>query len=80
MDTTGKCEKAKSNDLDRFVSEQNIARFRNLLKPETGERERRTILQLLKEESAQLRDGIRPAALNDIRRRIGMTTNTFSPS
>ena len=56
MNATGKCEKAKSNDLDRFVSEQNIARYRNLLNPETSERQRRTILRLLKEESAQLRN------------------------
>ena len=56
MNATGKCEKAKSNDLDRFVSEQNIARYRNLLSPETSERQRRTILRLLKEESAQLRE------------------------
>ena len=56
MNATGKCEKATSNDLDRFVSEQNIARYRNLLNPETSERQRRTILRLLKEESAQLRE------------------------
>lgn len=56
MNATGKREKTKSNDLDRFVSEQNIARYRNLLNPETSERQRRTILRLLKEESAQLRD------------------------
>jgi hypothetical protein len=51
-----KCQKAKSNDLERFVSEQNIARYRDLLHPETSERQRRMILQLLKEESAQLRE------------------------
>jgi hypothetical protein len=56
MNATGKCEKAKSNDLDRFVSEQNIAHYRNLLNPETSERQRRTILRLLKEEYAQLRE------------------------
>ena len=56
MNASGKCEKEKANDLDRFVSEQNIARYRNLLNPETSEHQRRTILRLLKEESAQLRE------------------------
>jgi hypothetical protein len=56
MNAIGKYEKAKSTDLDRFVSEQNIARYRNLLNPETSERQRRTILRLLKEEYAQLRE------------------------
>ena len=55
MNANGKREKSKSNDLDRFVSEQNIAHYRNLLNPETSERQRRTILRLLKEESAKLR-------------------------
>ena len=56
MDAIGKRERKKSNDLDRFVSEQNIARYRKLLNPETDESQRRTILRLLKKESAQLRE------------------------
>jgi hypothetical protein len=56
MNAIGKCEKAKSTDLDRFVSERNLARYRNLLDPQTDESQRRTILRLLKEEYAQLRE------------------------
>lgn len=56
MDAIGKRERKKSTDLDRFVSEQNIALYRKLLNPETDESQRRTILRLLKEESAQLRE------------------------
>jgi hypothetical protein len=56
MDAIGKRERKKSTDLDRFVSEQNIARYRELLNPETDESQRRTILRLLKKESAQLRE------------------------
>ena len=56
MDAIGKRERKKSTDLDRFVSEQNIARYRKLLHPETDESQRRTILRLLKKESAQLRE------------------------
>jgi hypothetical protein len=55
MDAIGNREKAKSTDLDIFVSEQNIARYRKLLNPETDESQRRTILRLLKRESAKLR-------------------------
>ena len=54
MNAIWKCDKAKSTDLDRFVSEQNIARYRKLLEPETDESQRRTILRLLKKESAML--------------------------
>ena len=54
MNAIRKCDKAKSTDLDRFVSEQNIARYRKLLDPETDESQRRTILRLLKKESAML--------------------------
>ncbi|MGB9043531.1 MAG: hypothetical protein WCC81_13795 [Pseudolabrys sp.] len=56
MDAIGKRERKKSTDLDRLVSEQNIARYRKLLNPETDESQRRTILRLLKKESAQLRE------------------------
>ena len=56
MNASGKCEKEKANDLDRFVSEQNIARYRNLLDPQTDESQRRTILRLLKQEYVKLRE------------------------
>ena len=49
-------EKQKSADLDRFVSEQNIARYRVLLDPHTDESQRRTILGLLKREFAKLHE------------------------
>jgi hypothetical protein len=53
MNATG-IENPKSADLDRFVSEQNIARYRALLDPDTDESQRRTILGLLKREFANL--------------------------
>ena len=56
MNAIGKCEKAKSTDLDRFVSERNIARYRNLLDPQTDESQRRTILRSLKQEYVKLRE------------------------
>jgi hypothetical protein len=49
-------EKSTSADLDRFVSEQNIARYRLLLDPNTDEGQRRTILGLLRWEFAKLRE------------------------
>jgi len=52
-------EQAKSTDLDRFVSEENIARYRILLDPQTDESQRRTILRLLKQEYVKLHE--RPA-------------------
>jgi len=56
MNAIGKCEKAKSTDLDRSVSERNIAGYRNLLDPQTDESQRRTILRLLKQEYVKLRE------------------------
>lgn len=56
MDAIGKRERKKSTDLDRFVSERNIARYRNLLDPQTDESQRRTILRLLKQEYVKLRE------------------------
>lgn len=55
MNATGS-KKPKSADLDRFVSEQNIARYRVLLDPNTDESQRRTILALLKREFAKLHE------------------------
>ncbi len=54
MDMNGR-ERAKSTDLNMFVSEQNVARYRGLLDPETDARKRRTILRLLDRGSAKLR-------------------------
>jgi len=53
MNAIGKCEKAKSTDLDRSVSERNIAGYRNLLDPQTDESQRRTILRLLNRKIRQ---------------------------
>jgi hypothetical protein len=49
-------ERPKSADLDRFLSEQNIARYRVLLDPNTEESQRRTIVGLLKREFAKLHE------------------------
>jgi hypothetical protein len=40
----------RAADLERFISEQNIARYRKLLGPEMDESQRSTILQLLESE------------------------------
>jgi hypothetical protein len=37
-------------DLDRFINEQNINRYRKLLDPGTDEAQRSTILRLLESE------------------------------
>jgi hypothetical protein len=55
MDAIGENQKAKSNDLDMFFRERNIARYRQLNDAETDENQRRTILRLLKMEFAKLR-------------------------
>ena len=57
METLRECSEVVVSDMDRFVSEQNVARYRKLLDPGTDERQRRTILQLLKQEKANLREG-----------------------
>ncbi len=49
-------KKPMSVGLDRFVSEQNIARYRVLLDSNTDEGQRRTILGLLKREFTKLRE------------------------
>lgn len=55
MNSLRKHSQAVSSDLDRFVSEQNITRYRKLLDPGTDEAQRRTIFRLLKKEVAKLR-------------------------
>jgi len=52
-------EQAEATCLGRFVSEQNIARYRILRDPQTDESRRRTILRLLKQEHVKLHE--RPA-------------------
>jgi hypothetical protein len=49
-------KKPMSVGLDRFISEQNIARYRVLLDSNIDEGQRRTILGLLKREFAKLRE------------------------
>ncbi len=44
-----------SMDLDVFLQEQNIKRYRRLLNPAMGPVERRTILILLAEEMKKIR-------------------------
>jgi hypothetical protein len=44
------------SDLDRFVSEQNVARYRKLLDASTDEMQRRAIIQLLADQMAKLRN------------------------
>ena len=55
-------ENPKSADLDRFLSEPNIARYRVLLDPDTDERRRRTILGLLEREFAALKTTKSPSS------------------
>ena len=55
-------DQPKSTCLDRFVSEENIARYRILLDPQTDESRRRTILRLLKQEYVKLHE--RPAIIS----------------
>jgi hypothetical protein len=58
-------------ELEDFLSEQNIARYRKLLDRSTDETERRTIIELLAEEKAKLKGGNR---LN----RLGMSSGARS--
>lgn len=43
------------SDLDKFVSEQNVARYRKLLDESTDETNRRVIIRLLADQMAKLR-------------------------
>ncbi len=43
-------------DMDIFLQEQNIRRYRRLLDPSVGPTERQTILELLAEEMAKIKD------------------------
>ena len=59
METARKRAGAVPADLDRFISEQNVARYRKLLDARTDENERRIIVQQLADEMAMLRDTAR---------------------
>jgi hypothetical protein len=48
-------------ELEDFLSEQNIARYRKLLDSSTDETERRTIIELLVEEEAKLNGEHQPS-------------------
>jgi hypothetical protein len=70
METARKRAGAAPVDLDRFVSEQNVARYRKLLDARTDENERRIIVRQLADEMAKLRDTARtdcPEIENPIR-------------
>jgi hypothetical protein len=44
------CYSPKADDLDRFINEQNMKRYRNLLNPDMDETQRSTIFRLLESE------------------------------
>lgn len=69
METSRKRARAAPVDLDRFVSEQNVARYRKLLDGKTDENERRIIVRQLADEMTKLRDAVesgRPEIENTI--------------
>jgi hypothetical protein len=57
----------KAMDIDRFVNDQNIVRFKRLASAATTEAERRTLLSLLAAEQVKfielqrIRTAVRPA-------------------
>lgn len=56
MEAFPKRIEAASSDLERFVREQNIARYRKLLGESKDELQYRTIAKLLADEIAKLRN------------------------
>ncbi len=56
MNSTGRCCVPPPSDLDRFVSEQNIARYRKLLDPGILANQRSMIFTLLNSEFKTLRE------------------------
>jgi hypothetical protein len=52
---TNKRGGTQMDELDRFLSKQNIARYRKLLQVSTSENERAVILELLAEEVTRLK-------------------------
>jgi hypothetical protein len=55
MEAIRKRVEAAPSDLERFVSEQNIARYRKLLEESKDETQRLTIAKLLADGVAKLR-------------------------
>ncbi|HVO95795.1 MAG TPA: hypothetical protein VMT22_23270 [Terriglobales bacterium] len=70
METAGKRVKAAPSDLDRFVSEQNVARYRKLLDASTDDNERRIVIQQLADQMAKLRDTVGNGYPSDIENTI----------
>jgi hypothetical protein len=56
--------------MDRFVSKQNVARYRKLLDESTDENQRRMVIQQLAEEMAKLRNTAGNGRLSDIENAI----------
>jgi hypothetical protein len=56
MEAIRKRVQAAPSDLERFVSEQNIAWYRKLLGASKDETQRLTIMKLLADEVAKLRN------------------------
>jgi len=56
MEAVRKHVQAAPSDLERFVREQNIARYRKLLGESQDETRRLTIAKLLADEVAKLRE------------------------
>ena len=53
-------------DLDRFLNEQNIARYRKLFDASTDKDERAVILELLAEEVAKLKTAPQPKPVSSL--------------
>lgn len=70
METAGKRAKAAPSDLDRFVSEQNVARYRKLLDTSIDDNERRIVIQQLADQMAKLRGTVRNGYPSDIENMI----------
>ncbi len=56
MKATKQRAQEDASGLARFVSAENVTRYRKLLSAKTDESERRVILQQLAREKARLRD------------------------
>lgn len=58
METAGKRVKAAPSDLDRFVREQNVARYRKLLEASIDDNERRIVIRQLADQMTKLGDTV----------------------
>lgn len=70
METAGKRAKAAPSDLDRFVSEQNVARYRKLLDASIDDNERRIVIQQLADQMTKLGDTVGNGYTSDIENTI----------